>query len=199
MITFWPKYYNRLPHAEALRVLNNIGVQPDHLNLSSDGLFTAYFCRERAGRLTDLALDEALEHGGHRIAVFKLPQPELDTGRYLTLRFAFVDLRRVGIDEHTLRAIREAAVAKREDKPVKRLQTLANDMDQLTTYARELAHGYHTHRHLAATLEEIQQQVELLHAELTRLETHGRETQPPLDATLEIGRRAAVAMARAGL
>ena len=168
MIKIKRSLYLQIHRDDVLSLLDRAGIPPEKLTAHRDHSFTAYYCRSWLPRFDQLPYENRLEQLDPRIAIFKRPSEQLDSGRYLRLQFAIANMEQIGI-KVTVR--RSQPHDKEIDAQVilSRLRAISRDMDQLAAYAWDLADGYHSHRHLTPTLEELNKQIHYLNRNLDQL------------------------------
>lgn len=162
--------YAKVERGAVLAILAQAEVTPDKFVAHRNRTYTAQYLRDRTPNL-DIGVIEAIDK---RIAILKKPSETLDTGRYVTFKFAMAEPDKLGIRMEIKPA------KKRQVKPKKQTQNINNNvlglvtsvarnMGQLTDFAHELASNGDKHKHLLLTLEELQSQAKLLQDSLNHI------------------------------
>lgn len=153
--------YRRLKRNDVLGLFTAIEMEPDQFIAHRNHTFTAKFLKTRLAILNDANFEARLENRAeHGLAVFKRPT-RLDRGKYVTFRFGFVAIERLGIQLHQ---------ESNGDNPVpmqiegdlalaSRMIGIVRDMKQLTQYASDLIESDSSREHALVALSELEKQI----------------------------------------
>jgi len=171
LIDFDTTRYIRAKRSDVLDLLDEAGLTPDKLTAHRDRTYTACYTRDQLDAYA--TAEKRLQSLDGRVAIFKRPSDQLDRGQYLTFKFALADTAEIGIPASSNGSAEHQPGKTGKTALMTRLNGITRDMRHLTDYAHEIAASYHTHSHLAVTLEEMKKQVELLQDGLKQLANPG--------------------------
>lgn len=167
--------YAKVGRGTVLAILAQAQVTPDKFTAHRNRTYTARYLRDRNTKL-NIGEIEAIDQ---RIAILKKPSEKLDTGRYVTFKFAMASPEKLGIRVESKQAKKLQVKPKKEIQNINShvlglVNSVARNMRELTNFAHELASTGDKHNHLILTLEELQSQAKLLQDSLD----HIKDGQP---------------------
>lgn len=168
--------YSKITRQKALTVLESADIKPDKFTAHRDRTFTARYLRSRIDLFKSNKYEEQMEIAAdNAVAIFKRPSKGIDKGKYVSLRFGFAAMERLGLHGIHLKADGTAddeavnatngngkSAPDADTGDVALLFTLvgaARDMRQLVTYIRESIDDEKKAAHARVSLDELQKLV----------------------------------------
>ncbi|NWF71081.1 MAG: hypothetical protein HXY40_18515 [Chloroflexi bacterium] len=178
MIEIDTSRYSKISRGRALALLANAELIPDRFIAHKDKTFTAKFRRTRKGIFQSHHYEERMENGGdHMLAILKRPNVRIDRGPYITMRFAFAELAKLGLDKdrfaaRTSNGKAPAEKAKAAPEPVDpfafiELSRKVQDLKNLAHEANQLVKDSAKQSQLVIILQELEKHTDELLATVT--------------------------------